>query len=285
MCARRLPYGRRVTEATDPWAERSYLRDVQYRTDGNLAARQSIYAYQHPRIDLAASVLDLVAPGLVVFDSARESAPAVADVGCGNGMYLAELARRGFPGWVIGADLSTGMLAAARRRVDRPLSLALAGADATALPLRNAAVDVTLAMHMLYHVPDPPAAVSELRRVTKPGGRVVIGLNGVDHLRELRDTISKVRGVDRASLHERVSLEAGERLAKSFFAKVTRHDFAAELRVPAVEPLVGYVRSMSGTGHSADPDRLVAAVLATLPRTPDGSYTITTQAGCLVCEV
>jgi len=138
MCARRLPYGRRVTEATDPWAERSYLRDVQYRTDGNLAARQSIYAYQHPRIDLAASVLDLVAPGLVVFDSARESAPAVADVGCGNGMYLAELARRGFPGRVIGADLSTGMLAAARRRVDRPLSLALAGADATALPLRNA---------------------------------------------------------------------------------------------------------------------------------------------------
>jgi hypothetical protein len=51
-----------------------------------------------------------------------------------------------------------------------------------------------------------------------------------------------------------------------------------------MEPLVGYVGSMSGTGHSADPDRLVDAVLSTLPHTPDGSCTITTQAGCLVCE-
>ena len=278
-----VPYGRRVTEASDPWAERSYLRDVQYRTDGNLAARQSIYAYQHPRVDLAARVLDLALSGLAV--SSPQSAATVADVGCGNGMYLAELARRGFPGRVVGADLSIGMLAAARQRVDRPLSLALAGADATALPFQDEAADLTLAMHMLYHVPDPSAAVSELRRVTKPGGRVVIGLNGTDHLRELRDTISTVRGVDRASLHERVSLDAGERLARPFFAKVTRYDFAAELRVPAVEPLVGYVRSMSGTGHSADPDRLVAAVLSSLPRTPDGYYTITTHAGCLICEV
>jgi hypothetical protein len=35
------------------WTDRSCLQDVQYRTDANLAARQSIYAYQHPRLDLA----------------------------------------------------------------------------------------------------------------------------------------------------------------------------------------------------------------------------------------
>jgi hypothetical protein len=47
---------------TDPWASRSFLRGSQYKTDGNLAARQSIYAFQHPRVDLAARVLDLAAP-------------------------------------------------------------------------------------------------------------------------------------------------------------------------------------------------------------------------------
>ncbi len=47
---------------TDPWADRAFLRGTQYKTDANLAARQSIYAYQHPRIDLAARVLDLAAP-------------------------------------------------------------------------------------------------------------------------------------------------------------------------------------------------------------------------------
>jgi hypothetical protein len=42
---------------------------------------------------------------------------------------------------------------------------------------------------------------------------------------------------------------------------------------------------MSGTHHGADPDRLVAAVVSNLPRTADGSYRITTHAGCLICEV
>jgi hypothetical protein len=71
---------------TDPWADPAYLRGAQYKTDTNLAARQSIYAYQYPRIDLAARVLDLAGP---------VPPGPVADIGCGNGLYLAELARRG----------------------------------------------------------------------------------------------------------------------------------------------------------------------------------------------
>jgi PIN domain nuclease of toxin-antitoxin system len=38
------------------WTDRARLRDVQYRTDANLAARQSIYAFQHPPLDLPARV-------------------------------------------------------------------------------------------------------------------------------------------------------------------------------------------------------------------------------------
>ena len=93
---------------TDPWSNRSFLRGTQYKTDANLAARQSIYAYQHPRIDLQAKVLDLAAPG---------PPDTIVDVGCGNGTYLAELASRGFAGRVVGVDLSLGMLTAARRRL------------------------------------------------------------------------------------------------------------------------------------------------------------------------
>ena len=97
-----------MAEPTDPWNNPAFLRDVQYRTDANLAARQSIYVYQHPRLDLQARVIDLAAPA---------PGATVADVGCGNGAYLAELARRGFAGRVLGLDLSLGMLAAARDRL------------------------------------------------------------------------------------------------------------------------------------------------------------------------
>jgi SAM-dependent methyltransferase len=275
-----------MAEPTDPWNNAAFLRDVQYRTDANLAARQSIYAYQQPRFDLPARVIDLAAPA---------PGATVADVGCGNGAYLAELARRGFAGRVLGLDLSPGMLAAARDRlnavggpalspVDGLGAVALIAADATALPLPDGVADLTLAMHMLYHVPDPSQAVRELRRVTRPGGRVIIGLNGLDHLRELRDLVGEVRGDGRWGRFERVTLDDGEALARSFFSAVTRHDFVSELRLTDPEPIADYVRSMNGTQQRADPEQIVAGVVARFPAGPDAVLTITTHTGCLICE-
>jgi ubiquinone/menaquinone biosynthesis C-methylase UbiE len=270
---------------TDPWADRDFLRGTQYKTDANLAARQSIYAYQHPRVDLAARVLDLAAPA---------PSGTIVDVGCGNGMYLAELARRGFAGRVLGVDLSLGMLTVARRRLQetanlagraaRPMPVTLANADATALPLRGGVADLAFAAHMLYHVPDPADALRELRRVTRPGGRVVVVLNGAGHLRQLRAVVAAARGDDPAAMGERVTLDDGESLARSVFPNVTRHDFVAELRVPDRGPIADYVRSMSGTSHHADPGRVTETVLATFPRSPEGHYIINSHVGCLVGE-
>ena len=274
-----------MTELTDPWADRSFLRDVQYRTDANLAARQSIYAYQDPHIDLQGLVIDLAAPA---------AGETVCDVGCGNGMYLAELARRGFAGRVLGLDLSTGMLAAARDRLgaldppaaaDSARTVGLLAADATALPLRDGTADLTLALHMLYHVPDPSLALRELRRVTRPGGRVVIVLNGSDHLRELRAAVAEARGEEIWGQHERLRLDGGEAMARAYFSSVTRHDFVSELRIPGPDPIEEYVRSMAGTQHSADPERLVALVLSKFPAATGAVFTVTTHTGCLICTV
>jgi SAM-dependent methyltransferase len=260
----------------DLWVDQAFLRSSQYKTDMNLAARQSIYAYQQPRIDLPATVLDLAAPG---------AAGTIVDVGCGNGIYLAELAKRGFAGRVVGLDLSTGMLAAARSRLDgaatRP---ALLNADASALPLRDGDADLALAPHMLYHVPDPVQAVRELRRVTRPGGRVVIALNGAGHMRQIREVVEAARGEAPGSIVERLTLDDGEALAREFFPRVARHDFVAELRIPTATVIADYVRSMSETKHYADADKVVEKVLAGFPTTPEGHYVVTSHAGCLVCE-
>jgi SAM-dependent methyltransferase len=239
-------------------------------------------------------VLDLAAPA---------PSGTIVDIGCGNGMYLTELSKRGFTGHVLGADLSFGMLAATRDRLNgggaahgaanasrgdsaepRPKAVALANADATALPLRDGTADLSFAMHMLYHVPDPADALRELRRVTRPGGRVVIGLNGVGHMRQLRAAVAAARGTDPKAMGERVDLDGGESLARSFFPRVTRHDFVAELRVPTSAPIADYVRSMSGTSLAADPEHIARTVAATLPKTPDGHYTITSHSGCLICQ-
>jgi hypothetical protein len=124
-------------------------------------------------------------------------------------------------------------------------------------------------------------AVRELRRVTRPGGRVVVGLNGADHMRELHEIVAAALGTpDAAALSGRIQLEDGEALLRTAFTSVTRHDFPAELRVPGPEPVADYVRSMSRTQAHADPGQLVAAAMAGLP---GGLFRITTHAGCLVC--
>jgi SAM-dependent methyltransferase len=258
------------------WTDRFCIQNVQYRTDANLAARQSIYAYQRPRLDL---------PSLVVGLAALRDGETVADVGCGNGAYLAELARRGHTGPVLGVDLSSGMLHAARGRAPRA---SLVCGDAAALPVRDSASGLTLAMHMLYHVPEPLAAVRELRRITHPAGQVLVGLNGEDHLRELHDIVTAVvRDITNAEPppQERLRLDNGEDLLASEFTFVTRHDFTGELLLPGSQPVEDYVRSMIFTQNLPDPDAFAAAVSRRIPIGDQGVFRVRTHSGCLVCSL
>jgi ubiquinone/menaquinone biosynthesis C-methylase UbiE len=209
---------------------------------------------------------------------------SVADVGCGNGVYLTELARRTHTGPVLGFDLSPGMLTAAR---DRTRAAGLVRADAAAIPLPDDACDVALAPHMLYHLPEPAAGVRELRRIVRPGGQALVVLNGEGHLRELRDLVDAALdglGWPLAGPRERVSLETGEQLLAASFDTVTRYDFPAWLEVPDPEPVIGYVRSMRVTQHAPAPQALITAVADHINSTPSGTFRIRTHTGCLLCS-
>ena len=96
------------------------------------------------------------------------------DVGCGTGRALPALAAAVGPaGRVIGLDLTPDMLTAARaagRGGCGPLILA----DARRLPIAEAAVDLVFAAGLVQHLPDPGAGLSELARVTRPGGRLLL---------------------------------------------------------------------------------------------------------------
>ena len=105
---------------------------------------------------------------------------AVLDVGCGTGATLDAIvsAHPKVRAW--GIDLSAEMIAKARER------LAVGGkrtggavdlqvADAEHLPLADGTVDLVVCVDSLHHYPDPEAALREMRRVTRPGGGLVIG--------------------------------------------------------------------------------------------------------------
>jgi SAM-dependent methyltransferase len=267
-----------VTEAP-LWRDQSFLRNVQYADDSNLSARQSIYSYQRPSVDISAMVIGSLRL------TGRES---VADVGCGNGLYLRELGRRRHGGRVVGIDMSAGMLAAARTMAAALPAARLLAGDASELPLRDESVDVALAAHMLYHVPRPAEAIGELRRVIRSGGRLVVVLNGEDHLRELSELMASAAaelglGMTHAP-GELLSIDQGEDLLDGYFGTVTRQDFAGELLLPAPQPAAGYVRSMSVTQVMAEQERLISAVSDRMPFGADGLFRVRTHWGSLTCR-
>ena len=98
----------------------------------------------------------------------------VLDVGCGPASITASLARATGPsGLVLGVDLSEAMLARAVRAETGP-QIGFLHADAQRLPLRDATVDVVVSMAVLQLVPDPVAALAEMVRVLRPGGRLAV---------------------------------------------------------------------------------------------------------------
>ena len=94
------------------------------------------------------------------------------DVGCGPGSVTASLARAVGPdGLTLGIDISASMLARAVRAESGP-QIGFLRADAQRLPLRDATVDAVVCIAVLQLVPDPVAALAEMARVLRPGGRL-----------------------------------------------------------------------------------------------------------------
>jgi len=268
--------------------DRAFVKDTAYGDDANLAARQAIFRYQEDRVEFFGWALDHVE---------WRGGERVIDVGCGRGQYLDRLAREGRVRVLVGMDLSTGMLAGVRghwpEERDTP---ALVNADAERLPVRDGAADVALAMHMLYHVPDIPRAIAELRRVVRPGGTVLVAANapgGLAELYRLRwDSIAAVAGqpVKPWNWFSRFNMENGAPMLQAAFEHVDAHPLTRELRVPEPEPVVAFLDSQSipdgvlpeGLDWSEVVDEMRRGAAERIAA--EGFFGVTVRMGVLVCR-
>ncbi|HEX5042754.1 MAG TPA: methyltransferase domain-containing protein [Candidatus Polarisedimenticolaceae bacterium] len=106
---------------------------------------------------------------------AAEAGHRVLDVGCGPGFLSAEiLAEVGVSGAVIGVDSSPVMLGVAARRCEGMGNATFEEGDATALPVEDRSFHRALCVQVLEFVADVPAALRELYRVLRPGGRALV---------------------------------------------------------------------------------------------------------------
>lgn len=131
--------------------------------------------------------LDLLRPGLGRRRLAEVLEPRpgerILEVGPGTAHYTLEVARAIAPGGRLDAyDLQPEMLATVERRARAAAvdNVVCQQGDATRLPYADATFDAVFMVTVLGEIPDQDAALREVRRVLKPGGRAVFGEIALD---------------------------------------------------------------------------------------------------------
>lgn len=97
---------------------------------------------------------------------------AVLDVGCGTGLFFSQVASRA--SMVVGVDISRKLLLKAKDEARGADEVFVLHADADHLPFRDAFFDVVFAFTVLQNMPEPSETLSELKRVIRPRGNVVV---------------------------------------------------------------------------------------------------------------
>ena len=109
------------------------------------------------------------------------SGKLVMEIGAGSGRDLLELARLGALGIVL--DYSPASLALVRQQaMARGIPVMFVQADATRMPFRDGAIDVSFHQGLLEHFRDPRPLLAENARITRPGGRVLVDVPQTWHL-------------------------------------------------------------------------------------------------------
>jgi arsenite methyltransferase len=99
----------------------------------------------------------------------------ILDAGCGPGFYVSELHDDVGPdGSVVGVDASTDMLAVAAQRNEGRAGVELREGDVLSLPVKDEEFDGAICVQVLEYVDDATAALAEIRRALRPGGRAVV---------------------------------------------------------------------------------------------------------------
>ena len=230
------------------FTHQAYLKNDQYRNASNLNARIEI----HQRFSTNPQGWF---PWVWKTLEQLPQQARVLELGCGAGSLWTACPGRIPASWSLTlSDLSEGMLQAAwRNLVVIGRGIKFEQIDAQSIPYPDETFDIVIANHMLYHVPDRPKALAEIRRILKPGGHLVAATVGANHLKEMTDWFLRVKAdMDMAAVTIPFTLENGSEQLQPFFNQIETRRYEDSLRITEIPPLMAYIRSTSKFGDAPE---------------------------------
>ena len=210
----------------------------------------------------------------------------ILELGCGDGaLWTQNLSK--LPGniHITLSDISEGMLRDARRAIGgEDPRFSFKAFDCHNIPPRIGTFDLVIANHVLFYCEDPGKAVQEIRRVLKPGGKLVCSTYGNDHMKEVSELVQDfdehiVLSADK--LFERFGRENGRDILKPCFKDGEWRAYEDSLIVPDPEPLISYILSCHGNQGQYIPERY-REFFAYVKKRTDGGLWITKDAGVFI---
>ena len=215
----------------------------------------------------------------------------VAELGPGSGWLLEDMLAA-FPDAHLHAlDMSAAMLTNIREQFGH--RVAIVRGDIERLPYRDATFDVIATCWTLYFMNDIDAALEEIKRCVKPGGRVVAATVAADHMHEFDDMVAEaVRealGREREpDIGERFNLQNGEAYMRRHFDQVELREWHGEMRLPDIDTTMilwpGYGPQLQDPEEDARAREAFARRVQSLIER-DGEFYLTRHDGAFVARV
>jgi ubiquinone/menaquinone biosynthesis C-methylase UbiE len=231
--------------------DKTFLSQQHYRDDRKLIARRSLFDYEVPQIDW----WDGMYRQLQVSPHG-----SILDVGCGTGEWLIYLREeQKHRGRLVGLDISSGMMRSGiEASQQRGLEIEFIVGSADELPFPDQSFDVITALHMLYHMPEIPKTLREIKRVLRPGGTFATSTNSqterpkyVALVRSIGQMLqsgyegpSAIKVQPAESFPSSFTLENGESLLRQIFSAVRRFEFESTIVLKEPTPYVDYIDSI-----------------------------------------
>jgi ubiquinone/menaquinone biosynthesis C-methylase UbiE len=229
------------------------LKTQQYNNSKNLSARIRIHElYSTNKQDLWEWYFEQI-----LQESPTEA--KVLEVGTGRGDMWKRNASRIPQAWDITlTDFSAGMIADNQAHLgDLAKRMKYQEANVQELPFADGQFDIVFANYMLYHSPNIPQAIKELRRVLKPNGVLFAATNGNQHLAEFYELIAEYSGINdwKDFFTVTFNLQNGANYLGAEFSTVQMCEFDSNLWVTDAQAIVDYVNSAA----SIDSERFMQA--------------------------
>ena len=256
----------------DTLLSQEYLR-TQYRDSSNLSARAALHirfsTEKYPWFHWVFDHFDIPENGRVL------------ELGCGTGLLWRDNLERIPRGWSVAVtDASEGMVQEAEQSLlDTGLDFTFRIVDAQSVPYEKDSFDAVVANHMLYHVPDLATALSETRRVLRPGGRLyaaTVGLNHMVELTEVPQRLGIATPIGGDQIVARFNLDNGAGELADWFAEVEVECRPGVLVVTEAAPLVDYVMSFA---QLSDEEAVKLHTYFSGEIQREGAFRITTESG------